>query len=302
MFDYSLGATERARTARAEAAGPTARTGRGFVIEKVVGVYPSLKDVRDGRDPSPAPRVWWKPAVTPNVVALGFTSFFTDISSEMVTSIVPLFLTFHLGFSQLQLGLFNGAYSALAAVAAIVGSAIADRHRRYKEVAGVGYAVSAVAKVGLIAARSSWIPATALLYADRAGKGLRTAPRDVLISDSALPGRRGEAFGVHRTLDTAGALAGPFLAYLILTAAPGSYGSIFTTSFWIAMIGLAILVLFVRNPRRRERPTGRARRYVPHSRCSDSCRSGAWSSPASRSNCSPSPTRSCTSRSNSAPT
>ena len=222
-----------------------------------MGVYPSLKDVRDGKDPSAAPRVWWKPAVTPNVVALGFTSFFTDISSEMVTSIVPLFLTFHLGFTQLQLGIFNGAYLALAALAAIVGSAIADRHRRYKEVAGVGYGVSAVAKIGLIAARNSWIPATALLYADRAGKGLRTAPRDALISDSALPGRRGEAFGVHRTLDTAGALAGPFLAYLILTAAPGSYGSIFTTSFWIAMIGLAILVLFVRNPpKRRVVPAG----------------------------------------------
>jgi MFS family permease len=226
-------------------------------------VYPSLKDVRDGKDPSPAPRVWWKPAVTPNVVALGFTSFFTDISSEMVTSIVPLFLTFHLGFTQLQLGIFNGAYLALAALAAIVGSAIADRHRRYKEVAGVGYAMSAAAKVGLIAARNSWIPATSLLYADRAGKGLRTAPRDALISDSALPGRRGEAFGVHRTLDTAGALAGPFLAYVILSAAPGSYGSIFTTSFWIAMIGLAILVLFVRNPSpRRVRATGAPRPSV----------------------------------------
>jgi MFS family permease len=185
--------------------------------------------------------------VTPNVYALGFTSFFTDVSSEMVTSIVPLFLTFHLGFTRLELGIFNGAYLALAAITAIVGSALADRYRRYKEVAGIGYGISAGAKVGLIAARNAWVPATSLLYADRAGKGLRTAPRDALLSDSARVGHLGEAFGVHRTLDTAGALTGPFLAYVILSAAPGSYGSIFTTSFWVGIIGLAILVLFVRN-------------------------------------------------------
>jgi MFS family permease len=219
-----------------------------------------LKDVRDRKDAPDAREVWWKPAVTPNVYALGFTSFFTDVSSEMVTSIIPLFLTFHLGFTRFELGVFNGAYLALAALAAIVGSALADRYRRYKEVAGFGYAVSAGTRLGLIAARNSWLPATALLYADRAGKGLRTAPRDALLSDSARPGRLGEAFGVHRTLDTAGALAGPFLAYLVLTAAPGSYKAIFTTSFWIGVVGLAILVLFVRNRPARAVPLARPAR------------------------------------------
>jgi MFS family permease len=212
-------------------------------------MYPSLKDVRGHRAPGgpDAAHRWWKPAVTANVVYLGVTSFFTDVSSEMVNSVVPLFLVFQLRFSPFQLGVFNGAYQALAAFTALAGAAIADRYRRYKEVAAVGYGVSAGTKLGLIAARNAWVPATGLLYADRAAKGIRTAPRDALISLSALPGRLGEAFGVHRALDTAGALAGPLVAFAILSAVPGGYSTIFADSFWIALIGLAVLVLFVHN-------------------------------------------------------
>jgi hypothetical protein len=212
-------------------------------------MYPSLKDVRGHGPPgaSDGTHRWWKPAVTPNVAFLGATSFFTDVSSEMVNSVVPLFLAFQLRFSRFQLGLFNGAYQALAAFTALAGAALADRHRRYKEIAGVGYGVSAGTRLGLIAARNAWVPATALLYADRAAKGIRTAPRDTLISLSALPGRLGEAFGVHRALDTAGALAGPLVAFALLSAVPGSYSTIFADSFWIALIGLAVLLLFVHN-------------------------------------------------------
>jgi MFS family permease len=185
--------------------------------------------------------------VTANVVYLGLTSMLTDVSSEMVNSVVPLFVTFQLGFSRFQLGLFNGVYQVLAALTALFGGALADRHRRYKEVAGIGYGVSAATRVGLVVARNAWVPATGMLYADRAGKGLRTAPRDALISQSALPGRLGEAFGVHRAMDTAGALAGPLLAFALLSAVPGGYDEIFRASFWIALSGLAVLVLLVRN-------------------------------------------------------
>ena len=171
----------------------------------------------------------------------------TDVSSEMVNSVVPLFLTFQLGFSRFQFGLFNGVYQVLAAATALIGGAIADRHRRYKEVAGIGYGISAATRVGLVVAQNAWIPATGMLYADRAAKGLRTAPRDALISQSALPGRLGEAFGVHRAMDTVGALAGPILAFVLLSAVPGGYGVIFRASFWIALSGLAVLLLLVRN-------------------------------------------------------
>jgi MFS family permease len=208
-------------------------------------LYPSLKDVRV-RETASEGR-WWRPAVSANVVYLGLTSMLTDVSSEMVNAVVPLFLTFQLGFSPFQLGLFNGMYQVLAAFTALIGGALADRYRRYKEVAGVGYGMSAATRIGLVAARSAWIPATSLLYADRAAKGLRTAPRDALISQSALPGRLGEAFGVHRAMDTAGALAGPILAFVLLSAVPGGYNEVFRASFWIALSGLAVLILLVQN-------------------------------------------------------
>jgi MFS family permease len=185
--------------------------------------------------------------VTANVVYLGITSLLTDVSSEMVNSVVPLFLTFQLGFTRFQLGVFNGAWQALAAFTALAGGAIADRRHRYKEVAAAGYGVSAATRIGLVAARNAWLPATGLLYADRAAKGVRTAPRDALISLSALPGRVGEAFGVHRALDTAGALGGPLLAFALLSAVPGAYDSVFHASFWIALVGCAVLILFVEN-------------------------------------------------------
>jgi Na+/melibiose symporter-like transporter len=157
-----------------------------------------------------------------------------------------------LGFTRFQLGLFNGAYQGLAAVAALATASFTDRHRRYKEVAGAGYAVSAATRIGLVAAQHAWAPATGMLYADRAAKGVRTAPRDALISLSALPGRLAEAFGVHRAMDTLGALIGPLLAFVLLSAAAGgatggSYSTIFVTSFWIALVGVAVLVLFVQN-------------------------------------------------------
>jgi MFS family permease len=209
-------------------------------------MYVSLKALRGRARESASP--WWRPVVTANVVYLGLTSMMTDVSSEMVNSVVPLFLTFQLGFSRIQLGVFNGAYQALAAFTALFGGALADRYRRYKEVAAVGYGVSAATRLGLLAARNAWLPATGMLYADRAAKGLRTAPRDALIGYSAVPGHTGEAFGVHRALDTAGALGGPLLAFAILSAVPGSYSSIFRSSFWIALVGCGLLMFFVRNP------------------------------------------------------
>jgi MFS family permease len=216
-------------------------------------LYTTLKDVkfkpaqtlpRRSNEPAAAKRRWLS-SVPANVAYLGLTSMFTDVSSEMVNSVLPLYLTFQLGLGHFQLGLFNGTYQALAAFTALGGAVMADRHRRYKAVAGLGYGVSAATRIGLTLARHSWAPATAMLYADRAAKGVRTAPRDALISLSARPGRVGEAFGVHRALDTLGALAGPLVAFGLLTLRPGSYGTIFTTSFWIALIGLVVLGLFV---------------------------------------------------------
>jgi MFS family permease len=189
----------------------------------------------------------WRSAVSENVLGLGFTSFFTDISSEMVTAILPLYLTIQLQFTPFQFGAFDGLYQIVATIAAFIGAGFADRRRRHKEVAGAGYALSAGCKVGLLAARQSPGPAVAFLYLDRAGKGIRTAPRDALISLSTDKARLGTAFGVHRSLDTFGALLGPIVAFLVLSSRPDAYGAVFVCSAAVAMIGVAVLALFVTN-------------------------------------------------------
>lgn len=210
-------------------------------------MYPTLRDIRNRRSPRDERRRW-KPEVSANVVWLGVTSFLTDVSSEMVNAVLPLLLFFTLGFSKFELGLWNGAYQSIAVIASLATAWLADRYRRYKEVAGAGYAASAASRIGLLATRASWLPATLFIYGDRVAKGVRTAPRDALISMSSDSRHLGEAFGVHRTFDTAGALGGPILAFLVLSAAPGGYDVVFTTAFWVAVIGVAVFILFVHNP------------------------------------------------------
>jgi len=187
--------------------------------------------------------------VPANVVYLGLTSMFTDVSSEMVNSVLAIYLVFELRFTPLQFGLFNGIYLAVSGLMTIAGGVIADRSRRYKEVAGAGYGVSAACKLGLLAARNAPLPASAALFTDRVGKGVRSAPRDALISLSSQPERLGTNFGVHRAFDTAGAVAGPIVAFLILRAAPNGYDAVFVVSFLVALIGLGVLVFFVQNKR-----------------------------------------------------
>jgi MFS family permease len=180
------------------------------------------------------------------VVLLGVTSLLTDVSAEMVATVLPLYLLYTVGASPLALGLVNGLYEGSAALVRLVAGHLGDRTRRHKEVATVGYALSAVSKLGLVLAAAA--PAVgALVLLDRTGKGIRTAPRDALISLSAPRERLGAAFGVHRALDTAGAMLGPFLAFGLLAIAPLAFDAVFAVSFCFALVGLAVISLFVRN-------------------------------------------------------
>ena len=194
-----------------------------------------------------------------NVVLLGLVSLFTDLSQEMVVAVLPLYLTFELRLSPLQFGLIDGMYQGATALVRLLGGVVADRRRRYKEVAALGYGVSTLTKLGLVAV-SSWLPVTALLFVDRLGKGIRTAPRDALISLSADRSALGRAFGIHRALDTCGALLGPLAAFLILAMSPLAFDSIFVLSFCFGVIGLAILLLFVQNRQPTESPGDSQRR------------------------------------------
>jgi MFS family permease len=182
-----------------------------------------------------------------NVVALGIVSLVTDVSAEMVTAILPLYLVFGLGLNPLQFGLLDGLYAGATAVLRLVGGHVADRWRRLKTVAGVGYALSAISKLGFLAAGSTVPAIGAVLAVDRAGKGIRTAPRDALISLSSDPSTMGRSFGVHRALDTVGAFLGPLVATLVLWASLNDYNSVFVTSFALATCGVILLAACVRD-------------------------------------------------------
>ncbi|MHA6757586.1 MFS transporter [Streptacidiphilus sp. PAMC 29251] len=188
-------------------------------------------------------------AVAPNVLALGSVSLVTDISSEMITAVLPMYLIFTLGLSPLQFGALNGMYFGVTALVRLAGGHLADRRQRLKLVAGAGYALSAVCKLGLLAAGSSVPVLGAVIAADRTGKGLRTAPRDALISLSSTPQTLGRSFGVHRALDTTGAFLGPLAAFALLLAAPGRYDTVFVASFGLAVFGVLMLALLVRDHR-----------------------------------------------------
>ena len=164
---------------------------------------------------APAPRIHR------NVVLLGINSLLTDISSESVNAVLPIYLINVLGLSALGFGVFDGIYQGMSAILRIVGGTFADRRQRHKEVAGFGYLLSAVCKLGLLASTTAG-PTAGILFLDRTGKGVRTAPRDALISLSSSPERMGESFGIHRALDTVGALIGPILAFALLSVATGA--------------------------------------------------------------------------------
>ncbi|MGW0663619.1 MFS transporter [Streptodolium elevatio] len=195
--------------------------------------------------------------VAPNVVALGMVSFVTDVSAEMVTAILPVYLVLGLGLSPLAFGMLDGLYNGATAFLRIAGGHIADRTRRHKPVAGFGYGLSAACKLALPAAHS--VPVIgAVIAADRMGKGIRTAPRDALISLSTPTGAQGKAFGVHRAFDTAGALLGPPAAMAVLWFTAQAYDAVFVVSFCLAAFGVLLLCLYVR-----EIPYAAAPKAVP---------------------------------------
>ena len=186
-----------------------------------------------------------------NVIALGMVSLLTDISSEMITSVVGYYLLVYLQVSTITVGFLDGFYSAVPVLFAIYAAYLADRYQRRKLLAGVGYGLSAVSKLGFPLVGASVTGLGLVQGSDRLGKGLRTAPRDSLISLSTPAEIQGRAFGVHRMMDTIGAFLGPLIAVVALSLAVAAvaFDAVFVTSFCIAMIGLLALILFVTDHR-----------------------------------------------------
>ncbi|MCM2423069.1 MFS transporter [Streptomyces sp. RKAG293] len=184
------------------------------------------------------------PGVSSVVFALGAVSLITDISSEMVTAVLPLYLVVGLGLSPLGFGTLDGVYNGVSALVQLAGGHLADRVRNHKLIAGLGYGLSAVCKPLLLLVHSLG-PLGIVLALERTGKGLRTAPRDAMISLSTPAEFQGRAFGVHRAMDTTGAVLGPVAAFLILRAATDGYDAVFGVSACVAVLGVLVLVLFV---------------------------------------------------------
>jgi MFS family permease len=193
------------------------------------------------------------PGLSRNVVALGVVSLLTDVSSEMIVPVLPLFVVSVLGASPAGLGLIEGVAESTAALMRLGSGWLSDRVGQRKPFMLLGYGLSAVAKAALALA-ASWPAVLGLRFGDRVGKGLRNPPRDALIADSVEPRHLGRAFGFHRGLDTLGAAIGPLVAFALLSASPGGYRRVFLLSLVPAALSVAVLAAFVRSPGRPPAP------------------------------------------------
>jgi len=155
--------------------------------------------------------------ITRNVAALALVSLLTDVSSEMLVYVVPLFLANVLAASPSIIGLIEGVAESTAGLLKLASGAISDRIRRRKLLVGVGYGASVAGKALFLVA-TSWPIVLLARVGDRFGKGVRTSPRDALIADSTDPAYRGKAFGFHRAMDTAGAFIGVLVAAIVVGA------------------------------------------------------------------------------------
>jgi MFS family permease len=187
-------------------------------------------------------------SVGTTVVLLGLTSLLTDVSAEMVSATLPLYLLWSLRLSPFAVGVADGLYQGAAVLVKVLSGIASDRWRRPKEVATAGYGLSAFSRLGLVMAGGSVGAIFGSIIVDRIGKGIRTAPRDAMIAATSPRELRATAFGVHRAMDTAGAMVGPLLAFAILAAANQRFDAIFVVSLCLAVVGVAVIALFVQNP------------------------------------------------------
>jgi len=179
------------------------------------------------------------------VIALGLVSFFTDLSSEMIYPLLPLFLTGVLGAGKRNLGFIEGLAEATAALLKVASGFWADKGGKRKPFVLFGYGIASLARpcIGLA---SVWPMVLLLRFLDRIGKGVRSSPRDALIADVIEPEMRGRAYGFHRAMDHAGSVAGPLIAAALLHLAGFSLGQVFLAAGIPALIVIPIILLRVK--------------------------------------------------------
>jgi MFS family permease len=173
--------------------------------------------------------------ITRNVVALGFVSLFTDISSEMLVYLIPLYLANVLLAPAAVIGLIEGVAESTASVLKLISGALSDRLHRRRLLVGIGYGTSVAAKAVYLVA-VAWPIVLVGRVGDRLGKGIRTSPRDALIADSTAPENRGVAYGLHRAMDTTGAFAGVLVAAAVIWITEGDATRLTSDAFRILVV------------------------------------------------------------------
>lgn len=183
------------------------------------------------------------------VWVLGLASLMMDASSELIHSLLPVFMGTVLGVSMLTIGIIEGVAEATAAVVRVFSGTVSDYLGRRKAPVVIGYGLAALTKpVFPLATSVGWVFGARFL--DRIGKGIRGAPRDALVADITPPERRGAAYGLRQALDSVGALIGPLLAILLMVWLASDIRAVMWFAVIPAMGAVALLVLFLREPRR----------------------------------------------------
>ena len=186
---------------------------------------------------------------------LGFVSLLMDVSSELIHSLLPVFMVTTLGISMLAVGLIEGAAEATALIVKVFSGVLSDYWGKRKPLTILGYGLGAISKPLFALAATSGLVLTARLI-DRVGKGIRGAPRDALIADIAPPGVRGAAFGLRQSLDTVGAFIGPLLAIGLMLLWANDIRAVFWVAVVPGFLAVALLVVGVHEP---ARPAGERR-------------------------------------------
>lgn len=193
-----------------------------------------------------------------NIIILGLISCFADISSEMVYPLIPLYLTATFGATPILVGVIEGIAESIASLLKVFSGYISDRFQHKKTIAFCGYATGVFYKIALIFA-GSWSGILLARIIDRFGKGVRTAPRDVMVSESASKEEMGKAFGIHKMLDMAGSAVGILLAFLLVkNVSESGYKTIFAISIIPIVIAL-ILFFFIYEKRENRKVIQRER-------------------------------------------
>ncbi len=191
-------------------------------------------------------RAFEKIGISTGILFLGIVSFFTDISTEIVLAILPLFLVYQIGVTADIIGIIEGIAESISSILKSISGYISDRIGKRKKLIVIGYGISNIVKP-FLGFSYDWSHVLFIRIIDRIGKGIRTSPRDAIITEITTENKIGRAFGIHRTLDQLGAVTGPLLAFPLL-AILGYRNTFFFTAI-PGIIAIIILIIFVKEPK-----------------------------------------------------